>query len=75
MPNRLFHCFTFSAKPLVHMRDGEVIGVRHHLTTLTVVVYEASLESVLPMLNSKGWRRSDASATQTSSSAVIHDQL
>jgi hypothetical protein len=43
----------------IHIKDGKVIGVRHHDSTLTAVLYEASLEKVLPQLAVNGWRRSD----------------
>ena len=45
----------------IHIKDGKVVGVRQHDSpTLTAVLYEASLEKVLPHLAANGWRRSDA---------------
>ena len=39
----------------IHIKDGKVVGVRQHDSpTLTAVLYEASLEKVLPHLAANG---------------------
>jgi len=45
----------------IHLEDGKVVGVRRHSSPPPeAVLYEASLEKVLPMLESNGWYRSDS---------------
>ena len=44
----------------IHMSDGMVVGVRtHDSPSLTAVLYQATLDRVLPELAANGWRRSD----------------